>query len=66
MVELVELSNSRMVEWWNGGVSGVVELSNRRMVNQCNGGIGGVVESSNSGMVKWSSCWSCRTVEWWS
>ena len=28
MMELMELSNRRFVEWWNGGFDGVVESSN--------------------------------------
>ena len=70
MVELMELSNRRMVEWlswwgcrivevWNDGMTKLVELSNHRIEewwNHSNGTIGVVVESSKCGMVEWCSC----------
>ena len=45
MVESLEMSKSRIVEWWNGEIGGVVESSNDRVggdVESSNGGVGGV------------------------
>ena len=49
MVELVELSNRRVVEWrnWNGGMVALVELWNRLIVEWWNGGVGEFVDLSN-------------------
>ena len=47
IVELVKLSNRRMVKWW----SWRPQLSNRRVVQWWNDGIGGVFESSICRMV---------------
>ena len=44
-MKLVEMSNHRIVELWNGEVGVVVESSK--------GGILGLVESSNRRMVEW-------------
>ena len=62
----MELSDRRIVEWWNGEVGGVIESSE--------GGKMELVELSNHQMVEWWSWLSIRIfesldgriVEWWS
>ena len=50
MMELMELSNRRIIEWWIGEVGGMVEyvpLSKRRIVKRWNGGVMELIASLN-------------------
>ena len=52
----MELSNRRIVEWWDGGMTEYVELSNRRIVKPTqlmHGEMMKLVKLSNRRMVKW-------------
>ena len=51
-MELVELSNRRIVEWWNGGVCGVVESSNSEMVELWELSDRRIVEDGDGGVVE--------------